>query len=114
MKHHAGRNHLKAHRKRSGLSQREMGKLLGYRDPGQISRHEQATSTPPLTIALAYEAIFKVPVAGIFAGMHQGIQYDIETRLRELELELHGRSARDRDANLTAQKLIWLNERKQT
>ena len=112
MKHRARRNHLKAHRKKSGLSQREIGKLLGYKDPGQVSRHERSESIPPLTIALAYEAIFKVPVSGIFAGMHGNIRDDVESKLRALETELHNRSARDRGANFTAQKLVWLNERK--
>jgi len=112
MKHQAAGNYLKAHRKKSGLGQREMGKLLGYSDPGQVSRHEQSRSTPPLTIALAYELIFKVPISAIFVGVRGSIQRDIESKLQELEAELLNRSARDRDANLIAQKLVWLNERK--
>jgi transcriptional regulator with XRE-family HTH domain len=112
MKHQAAGNYLKAHRKRSGLSQREIGKLLGYNDPGQVSRHEQSRSTPPLTIALSYEIIFKVSVSGIFVGMRGSIERGIESKLQQLEAELLNRSARDRDANLVAQKILWLKERR--
>jgi DNA-binding XRE family transcriptional regulator len=112
MNHQAAGNYLKTHRKRSGLSQKEMGKLLGYKDKGQISRHERSESSPPLTTALAYEVIFRVPVSTIFVGTHGSISRDIEDKLHQLEVELQNRSARDRDANIVAQKLMWLNERK--
>jgi transcriptional regulator with XRE-family HTH domain len=112
MKHQAPRNHLKIHRKKSGLSQREIGLLLGYKDPGQISRHERSSTIPPLAVALAYESIFRVPVSTIFSGMHGSIERDIEDKLRNLEATLENRSAIDRDANLVAHKLLWLTERK--
>jgi len=112
MKHQAGKNYLRAHRKKSGLSQREMGSLLGYKDAGQITRHEKSEGIPPLAIALAYELIFRVPVSLIFVGMHGRIRRDVESKLQELEAELGNRDARDRDASVVAQKLVWLNERK--
>jgi len=111
MKYQAASNYLKAHRKRSGLSQRDVGKLLGYRDPGQISRHERAMSVPPLEAALAYEMIFRTPVAAIFSDMRETIARDIEPKLREMKTGLENRGARDRNASLIAQKLAWLNKR---
>ncbi len=108
----AAGNYLKALRKKSGLSQREIGKLLGYKDPGQISRHERSASVPPLKTALAYELIFRVPTAAIFAGMRDKIQRNVAVRLRDMEAALEKRSAHDRDAKLIAHKLVWLNERK--
>jgi transcriptional regulator with XRE-family HTH domain len=111
MKHRAAGNYLRAHRKKSGLSQREVGNLLGYKDPGQISRHERATSIPPLATALAYELIFRAPVAGIFTGIRDAIVRDVEEKLKEMGLTLENRNAGDRNANLTAQKLAWLTER---
>jgi len=112
MKHRTAGNYLRTHRKKSGLSQREMGTLLGYNDPGQVSRHERSSSIPPLATALAYELIFRVPVSAIFFGMHGSVERDIEYKLQQLEAGLHKRSVADQDANLVAQKLIWLNERK--
>jgi transcriptional regulator with XRE-family HTH domain len=111
MKYQAAGNYLRAHRKKSGLSQRDVGKLLGYKDPGPISRHERATSTPPLAAALAYELIFRAPVAAIFAGTHDAIARDVEMRMKEMGAMLGSRNARDRNANLIAQKLSWVSER---
>lgn len=112
MKHQAAGNYLITQRKKTGLSQSEMGRLLGYRNPGQVSRHERSKSVPPLTTALAYEVIFRMPVSEIFAGIHAGIKDGLEDKLNRLEGELGNRSVTDRDANLVAQKLVWLNERK--
>jgi transcriptional regulator with XRE-family HTH domain len=112
MNHRAVGNYLIAHRKKSGLTQRDMGRLLGYRDPGQVSRYERSKSIPPLTAAIAYELIFRVPVSQIFVGVRESIEQTIEDRLSQLETELGSRSAGGRDANLTARKLVWINERK--
>lgn len=108
MKNHRAPNYLKTHRRRLGLTQREIGKLLGYSDPGQISRHERATSVPPLEAALAYEVIFHVPIALIFVGIRDAIARDVDARLAELTTAL--RTSEATDSKLTAQKLAWLTE----
>ena len=95
MKHRTTGNYLRTHRKKSGLSQREMGTLLGYKDSGQVSRHERSSSIPPLAAAPAYELIFRVPVSAIFIGMHGSVERDTEHKLQQLEAELHNRSAAD-------------------
>lgn len=111
MNHQAEGNYLKAHRRQAGFSLRELGDLIG-RGAGQVSRHEQGRSVPSLATAIAYELIFHVPVSVIFAGMHEAIKQDIEEKLRRLEEALGNRDTLGRDANLVAQKLVWLNERK--
>jgi transcriptional regulator with XRE-family HTH domain len=112
MKYWAVGNYLKSHRKKSGLSLGDVGKLLGYKDPGQVSRHERGAIIPPLAAALAYEVVYRVPVAAIFAGMHEMIDHDVEKNLRELEAALEKRGADGPDANVIAQKLVWLRQRK--
>jgi DNA-binding XRE family transcriptional regulator len=112
MKHRAAENYLKTHRKQSGLSQTEMGKLLGYNSAGLVFRHERSESIPSLANALAYEVIFGVPVGAIFVGLRDTIKHDVENKLQQMETALENRIVKDRDANLVAQKLIWLNERK--
>jgi len=112
MDHQKKENCLRAHRKKSGLSHREIGELLGYRGPGQTVRHEQAKNIPSLPTALAYELIFRVPVSVIFVGIHRSVECEVEDKLAKLETELGNRDARGRDVNRTAQKLVWLNERK--
>jgi len=111
MKYQAAGNYLRAHRKKSGLSQRDVGKLMGYKDPGQISRHERGTTNPPLAAALAYEMIFRAPVASIFAGTRDSVARDVEMKLKEMGAAMGSRSAHNRNANLVAQKLSWVSER---
>jgi transcriptional regulator with XRE-family HTH domain len=106
-------NYLKAYRKKSGLSQRDLGRLLGYKDAGQVSRHERATSNPPLAAALAYELIFRVPISTIFAGMRGEIVRDIEGKLKEMRITLENRALRPTDASLVAQRLAWLGQREE-
>src|SRR5207248_4184473 len=101
MKYRTAGNYLKAHRKKSGLSQRNVGNLLGHKGPGQISRHERATSIPSLAAALAYELIFREPVAAIFAGMRDAIARDVEEKLKKAGVALENRDAGDRNANFT-------------
>jgi hypothetical protein len=49
-------------------------------------------------------------VSEIFAGLRDEVEDDIEERLVAFENDLQQRSARDRHANATARKLIWLSE----
>jgi transcriptional regulator with XRE-family HTH domain len=111
MKHQAAGNYLKAHRKKSGLSQRDVGKLLGYKDPGQISRHERATSIPPLRAALAYELVFGAPIATMFSGMRDSIARDVEVKLAQMGATLQNQDPSRKKLNLTAQKLTWMHGR---
>src|ERR1700689_3465430 len=100
MKHLKSGNYLRAYRKKSGLSQRDLGGLLGYGDAGQVSRHERATSTPPLAAALAYELIFRVPISSIFVGMRGDIARNLNARLKEMKLTLEDLSAKPPNASL--------------
>lgn len=104
-------NYIRTHRKKAGLSQRELGHLLGYSDKFPVSRHERSRSLPPLLIALAYEVIFDVPVCELFAGLHETVQLAVNNRLAELEGRLHQSEGGHRAAAV-AQKLEWLNQRR--
>ena len=105
-------NYLRAHRKKVGLTQRELGRVLDCLDEGTISKHETFRITPPLEIAIRYEIVFRVPISEIFAGLRDEVEKEVEDRLAELEEELGRHSARDRNAIATAQKLVWLSGRK--
>jgi len=113
MKTKALGNYLRMYRKKSGLSLRELGSLLGYKDLSPVSKHERSLSVPPLAIALCYEVIFRVPVSDLFPGVHARVTREIESKLAALEAELGQRSGKGRGANVTAKKLIWLTERRE-
>lgn len=103
-------NYLRTHRRKAGLSQRDVAVLLAYSDDVAISRHEQSTTMPPLSAAIAYEIIFKTPVSVLFHGIRDAAKSAITGRLLKFEEELqtkHGKGAR---ATRRSQKLAWLAE----
>lgn len=101
-------NYIRTHRKRAGLSQRELGVLLGYSDEGAVARHERSKSLPPFLIAVAYEVIFQKPISELFPGIHEAIKGAIEPRLSKFEAELDNAPTIVR----AKQKLAWLTERR--
>jgi DNA-binding XRE family transcriptional regulator len=104
-------SYLRSHRKRSGLTQKELAALVGYPDEAQVSRHERLCCTPPLLIALGYEAVFRAPVSELFPGVYESLVASIEERLKALEQALHESTAKGRKAAAIARKLEWMWER---
>lgn len=107
-------NMLRAYRRRAGLSQRELGVILGYTDDGEVSRHERSKTLPPLITALAYEAVFRVGVSALFPDVHADIRRVIEANLAVFEKQLQAKSGRGQGAASTARKLTWISERRST
>jgi transcriptional regulator with XRE-family HTH domain len=107
-------SYLRSCRKRSGLSQKDIAKLLGYPDEGTVSRHERLHCVPPLQIALCYEALYRVPVSERFSAINEVAEQKVETRLAEMEHDLQQCSAKGRDADMIARKLTWMQERRQS
>jgi hypothetical protein len=77
-------NYLKAHRKRTRLSQEEVAFLLGSGDGTCPGRHEAFVRTPSLEAAFAYEAIYGVPVRELFAGTYERAERGAARRARAL------------------------------
>lgn len=94
------------------MSQRELGVILGYTDDGEVSRHERAKTLPPLVTALAYAAVFRVPVSALFPALHADIEQMIEGNLKSFVKRLEEQSGKGPGAKQTAQKLTWITERR--
>lgn len=105
-------NYLRAQRKASGLSQQEIGELLGYKNQWQVSRHERSRTAPPLLMALAYEAIFRVPVSVLFSGMYATVAHVIDGNLASLERTLASRGSTENLPKAHIRKLKWLTNRR--
>src|ERR1051325_4447743 len=97
-------NYLKTYRKRFGLSQVEMAYLLGCKSPSTVSEYETFQRLPTLPVALAYEYLFKVPIAELFAGMYQQIEEELPKRAAKL----HSKSQRRQLDQKTKRKLDFL------
>ena len=110
-KAHKG-NHIRRHRKKCGLSQRELGRILGYANEAAVSRHEQSETIPPLLTAIAYEMVFHAPIAQLFPGLQGAVEEAVNRRIGELESELQKKLGKPRTARLVAQKLAWIDERR--
>ena len=105
---HKLENYLRTYRKKSGLTQREVGYLLGWKSGGSVARYEKRRRLPPLQTALAYEAILGVPLSQLFAGIHDTARKHIQKRMLELRSELQAKTSKGSEALLDAHKLRWL------
>jgi DNA-binding XRE family transcriptional regulator len=100
-------NYLRAHRRRSGLSQRELGILVGYGHGHVVSKHERSTSAPPLLIALAYEIVFEVPVGQLFTGFRSVVMESVARNMQDLKADLESRRQRS-----SPEKTRWLTDQR--
>jgi DNA-binding XRE family transcriptional regulator len=105
-------NYLRAHRRKTGITQHELAQFLGYGTHGAVSRHERLEAVPSLLVALSYQVLYRIPVSEIFVGLTETVEFQIEEQLAEFENHLGEQSARGNRAALIARKLEWLNERR--
>jgi transcriptional regulator with XRE-family HTH domain len=101
-------NHLRFHRKRSGLSQSELARLIGYPNGTAVSRHERLSAVPPLDAVLRYQVVFRVEISVLFPWANAEATEIVEASLKELECELHNSTAKGRSAAIIARKLEWM------
>jgi len=108
-------NYIRAERRKTGLSQREIGLILGYVNEKSVSKHELHSSMPPLLIAIAYSVIFEKSAAHLFAGLQDGVASVVEKRIDDLENHLLAQwdDGKDRSA-ATRHKLEWIKGRRRS
>ena len=104
-------NYLRSHRRKSGLTQEEVGFLLGYRNGELVSRYEKRRRLPTLGTALACEAIFGVPISELFADVREAREKDIRKRMQTLRSKILLNTAQGSKGLLNAHKLKWLDAR---
>jgi len=82
-------NYLRTYRKRSGLSQDEVGFLLGCQNGTKVSMYERSARKPSLQTLFAYEVVFGVPARELFAGAYQKVEKKISKRAQLLTRKLN-------------------------
>jgi DNA-binding XRE family transcriptional regulator len=105
-------NYLRAHRRKTGITQHELAQFLGYGTHGAVSRHERLEAIPSLVVALSYQVLYRIPVSEIFVGLTETVEFHIEAQLATFENYLGEQSAVGNRAAMTAHKLEWLSERR--
>ena len=103
-------NYVRVHRRRRGLSQRELGILIGYAHGSAVGKHERSNSMPSLVIALAYEVIFDIPVGQIFVGFRSVVAQSVARNLQDLKADLASSSGKRRMSN--PEKTQWLTNQR--
>jgi hypothetical protein len=78
----------------------------------RICSTERGVVLPPLSVALKYSTIFRVPILELFPSLEYATTTQIETRLAGLETFLGAQDGRRRGASATACKLEFLRMRK--
>ncbi len=103
---------LRTLRIRSGLSQREIGEILGFLSDVPVFRHETGATLCDLRTALGYQVIFRTPISAQFPKLLSMIEPLIEGRLAELERKLEQQTPRGQNADRIARRLEFLAMRK--
>lgn len=104
-------SYLRYHRKKSGLTQREVAEVIGSIGPRQVARHENSKGAPSFFVAISYQIMFRTTVAELFPGLFETVSGDIEQRLSEMEQRLHQSTVKGRKAADIARKLEWFVQR---
>ena len=86
-------SYLRTHRRRSGLTQDELGSLLGHRSGGIISVLERSGRDLRLREAYAFELIFGITAHELFPHIRTNVLVDVTARVRERYDELQGDSS---------------------
>lgn len=74
-------HYLRSERKRGGLSQHDVAALLSTH-ARTVRHYERDHRLPSLETALAYEAVFGVPVAELFPGLAAAVRKAVRMRAR--------------------------------
>lgn len=105
-------NYLRAHRRRSGLSQEEVASIIGWTSGASLGPYEWGKYRPSLRTALAFEALFRVPLAELFPEIHSATREETELEIAKLERQLQQMNVGGHAAVVIAKKLVWLTRRK--
>jgi transcriptional regulator with XRE-family HTH domain len=102
---------LRTLRMRSGLTQKELAGLLGFRTDVPVCRHETSKSIPDLQTALGYEIIFGVSLQSQFPALYRSLEPLIEERIARFKAHIEDKPGIDRRTARDARKLEFFWER---
>ena len=86
-------SYLRTHRRRSGLTQDELGSLLGHQSGAVISVLERCGRDLKLHEAYAFEIVFGITAHELFPHIHSTVVAEVLARVRERYDELQGDSS---------------------
>lgn len=87
------KNLMRVLRRRLGLTQGELGYVIGYEDETNVSRIENGIRTPLLTEVLMIELVFGVPAFVIFPEIRAAVGRQVSQRVKRIMGDLETSSA---------------------
>jgi DNA-binding XRE family transcriptional regulator len=106
--------YLKPYRRRWGLKQDELGRLLGVRTGTIVSRLERGFRDPSLADAYAFKIIFGTEPIELFPGLDAKVRQEVIERVRNLYDELQGSTSRDTGLKLDLFEDIFARQEKRS
>ena len=100
-------NYIKSHRKRAGLTQKELAFLLGSRCGTKVSRYECNIREPNIYTVFAFEVVFRVSAQDLCPGMYAKVEQKVLPRAKVLLKELSERNDADQLSEL---KISFIQE----
>ena len=90
------KNLLREFRRRTAITQSDIGFLMNQSDTISICRYEQGERKPPMEMILLYHLLFDVPVHSLFEVQTDNINEDLIVRISQLieKLKLRNPSQR--------------------
>lgn len=87
-KRKAAQCYLRTHRRTWGLTQRELGCLIGSASSAQISLYENGKRAPKIEVALACQAIFGVAPSIMFPDTYALVEEEVMRNMAQMDLAL--------------------------
>lgn len=85
-------NYVRTFRHESGLSQRELGFLLGSNRGSHLSKHELDRGKPTFNLVIAYEIAYRTSIAELFPEEYATTDYMVRKRAAQMVEKLSKRS----------------------
>jgi transcriptional regulator with XRE-family HTH domain len=88
-------SYVLAYRKRWGLTQPQLAKLVALASPSAISRIERSRRNPTAATLIALSIVFDLPLPDLLASLYDDIEEGVATAAKGLLDELDGRTDKD-------------------
>jgi transcriptional regulator with XRE-family HTH domain len=84
-----------AYRKRWGLTQPQLAKLVSLASPSAISRIERSKRNPTAATLIALSIVFGLPLPDLLASLYDDIEETVVTAAKEILDDVSGRTDKD-------------------
>jgi len=79
-------NRLRFYRRKNGLSQKRVSRLMGLKTTSSLSHYESGRKVPSLQNAIRLEIVLHTPVAFLFRELSETLKEEIDLRREKMAL----------------------------